>query len=40
MMQSKRIDPLLNAIATAWISCNSGWMRLTVHNTLFEAAFC
>jgi 1-acyl-sn-glycerol-3-phosphate acyltransferase len=24
-----RIDPLLNAIATAWIACNSGWMRLT-----------
>ncbi len=23
------IDPALNAIATAWISCNSGWMRLT-----------
>jgi 1-acyl-sn-glycerol-3-phosphate acyltransferase len=25
----KRIDPLLNAVATAWISCNSGWMALT-----------
>lgn len=24
-----RIDPLLNGIATAWIACNSGWMRLT-----------
>jgi 1-acyl-sn-glycerol-3-phosphate acyltransferase len=24
-----RIDPGLNAIATAWIACNSGWMRLT-----------
>lgn len=23
------IDPVLNAIATAWIACNSGWMRLT-----------
>ena len=23
------IDPTLNAIATAWIACNSGWMRLT-----------
>ncbi|QKO21361.1 acyltransferase [Rhodoferax sp. BAB1] len=23
------IDPALNAIATAWIACNSGWMRLT-----------
>jgi 1-acyl-sn-glycerol-3-phosphate acyltransferase len=25
----KRIDPLLNAIATSWIACNTGWMRLT-----------
>ena len=25
----KAIDPVLNAIATAWIACNSGWMRLT-----------
>ncbi|MDO8419278.1 MAG: acyltransferase, partial [Rubrivivax sp.] len=24
-----RIDPLLNAVATLWIACNSGWMRLT-----------
>ena len=24
-----RIDPVLNAIATAWIACNGGWMRLT-----------
>ena len=24
-----RIDPVLNAIATAWIACNSAWMRLT-----------
>ena len=24
-----RIDPALNAIATAWIACNSGWMALT-----------
>ena len=23
------IDPLLNAIATRWIACNSGWMILT-----------
>lgn len=23
------IDPLLNTIATGWIACNSGWMRLT-----------
>lgn len=28
-----RIDPLLNAIATAWIACNSGWMRLTQRTT-------
>ena len=25
----RRVDPLLNAIATQWIACNSGWMRLT-----------
>jgi len=25
----KRIDPVLNGIATCWIACNSGWMRLT-----------
>lgn len=24
-----RIDPVLNAIATCWIACNSGWMALT-----------
>ncbi|HJV60723.1 MAG TPA: acyltransferase [Albitalea sp.] len=24
-----RIDPVLNAIATCWVACNSGWMRLT-----------
>ena len=24
-----RVDPMLNAIATCWIACNSGWMRLT-----------
>ena len=23
------VDPILNAIATAWIACNSGWMALT-----------
>jgi 1-acyl-sn-glycerol-3-phosphate acyltransferase len=28
-----RIDPLLNAIATCWIACNSGWMRLTQRTT-------
>lgn len=28
-----RIDPLLNAIATTWIACNSGWMRLTQRTT-------
>lgn len=25
----RAVDPVLNAIATAWIACNSGWMRLT-----------
>ena len=25
----KLVDPVLNAIATAWIACNSGWMALT-----------
>ena len=25
------VDPVLNAIATAWIACNGGWMRLTQH---------
>ncbi len=25
----KRVDVVLNGIATAWIACNSGWMRLT-----------
>ena len=25
----RRVDPLLNAIATAWIACNGAWMRLT-----------
>jgi 1-acyl-sn-glycerol-3-phosphate acyltransferase len=25
----RRVDPVLNAIATAWIAGNSGWMRLT-----------
>jgi 1-acyl-sn-glycerol-3-phosphate acyltransferase len=24
-----RVDRILNAIATAWVACNSGWMRLT-----------
>ena len=24
-----RIDPVLNSIATCWVACNSGWMRLT-----------
>jgi 1-acyl-sn-glycerol-3-phosphate acyltransferase len=28
-----RIDPVLNAIATAWIAGNSGWMRLTQRTT-------
>ena len=25
----RRVDPILNTIATCWIACNSGWMRLT-----------
>lgn len=25
----QRIDPALNALASAWVGCNSGWMRLT-----------
>jgi 1-acyl-sn-glycerol-3-phosphate acyltransferase len=25
----RRVDPLLNAIATLWVACNSAWMRLT-----------
>lgn len=25
----RAVDPVLNAIATAWVACNSGWMRLT-----------
>ena len=25
----RRIDPILNTIATWWIACNKGWMRLT-----------
>jgi 1-acyl-sn-glycerol-3-phosphate acyltransferase len=31
----KRIDPILNGIATLWVACNSGWMRLT-QNTLWD----
>jgi 1-acyl-sn-glycerol-3-phosphate acyltransferase len=31
----QRVDPVLNAIATAWISCNSAWMRLT-QNTAWD----
>ncbi len=31
----RRVDPALNAIATAWISCNSAWMRLT-QNTAWD----
>jgi len=25
----RRIDPLLNALATAWVACNGAWQRLT-----------
>lgn len=28
-----RLDPLLNRIATCWVACNSGWMRLTQRTT-------
>jgi 1-acyl-sn-glycerol-3-phosphate acyltransferase len=31
----KRVDPLLNGIATCWIACNSGWMALT-QNTRWD----
>ncbi|MDF2463953.1 MAG: acyltransferase [Ramlibacter sp.] len=31
----KRIDPILNGIATLWVACNSGWMRLT-QNTRWD----
>ena len=31
----RRVDPILNAIATAWIAGNSGWMRLT-QNTVWD----
>lgn len=29
----RRLDPLLNAVAKAWIACNGGWMRLTQPTT-------
>jgi len=32
-----RIDPLLNLVATTWIACNSGWMRLT-QDTIWDVA--
>lgn len=25
------VDRILNALATAWVACNSGWMRVTQH---------
>lgn len=25
----RRVDPMLNALATAWVSCNAAWMWLT-----------
>jgi 1-acyl-sn-glycerol-3-phosphate acyltransferase len=31
----KRVDPILNGIATLWVACNSGWMRLT-QNTRWD----
>jgi len=33
----RRVDPWLNAIATAWVACNSGWMRLT-QDTAWDVA--
>ncbi|HSN32440.1 MAG TPA: acyltransferase [Ideonella sp.] len=35
----RRIDPLLNAIAGAWIACNGGWMRLTQRTRWDVAGF-
>lgn len=29
----RRVDPVLNAIATRWVACNSAWMRLTQRTT-------
>jgi 1-acyl-sn-glycerol-3-phosphate acyltransferase len=34
-----RVDPVLNAIATGWIACNSGWMRLTQRTRWDVAGF-
>lgn len=33
----QRIDPLLNRVAGFWISCNTGWMRLT-QDTVWDVA--
>lgn len=33
----RRTDPLLNALATGWIACNSAWMRL-LHGTTWDVA--
>ena len=33
-----RIDPWLNTIATLWIACNSGWMRLTQRDRVRDHA--
>jgi len=27
----KRLDPLINALATAWVSCNSVWLQWSLH---------
>lgn len=29
----RQVDPLLNRIASGWVGCNSGWMRLTQGTT-------
>jgi len=31
------VDRILNVLATAWVACNSGWMRLTT-GTCFHSA--
>lgn len=31
----RRIDPVLNALASGWIACNSAWMRL-LHGTAWD----
>ena len=28
-----RLDPMLNAVAMAWVTCNTAWMKLTQRTT-------